>query len=313
MINASFDLRSVSEEEKPDVIDGRIDHFAQQGFNGEAIEYIRRTFHATLVRPEDLDGKILALKERGFQDPVKMIISSPQILGYAIENIDGKIRALRERGFQDPVKMITAMPRILGLAIENIDGKIRALKERGFQDPVKMISSFPAILSLAIENIDGKIRALRERGFQDPVKMITAMPPILGYAIESIDGKLRLIEQLAEHFGVEVSANGIIECELGILSTKTDKLWTLARVLAEHGYFPTRGEIHAILFSKLEHVVIAHSHAAHGSFHDVLQGVKKRRKAGETKDELREEIAALLESQPGSKVLRRYVKGYPMA
>jgi hypothetical protein len=58
-------------------------------------------------------GKTVVLRELGFADPVKMITSSPAILGYAIDNIRGKIADLRELGFADPVKMITLRPAIL--------------------------------------------------------------------------------------------------------------------------------------------------------------------------------------------------------
>jgi hypothetical protein len=35
-------------------------------------------------------GKTVVLRELGFADPVKMITSSPAILGYAIDNIRGR-------------------------------------------------------------------------------------------------------------------------------------------------------------------------------------------------------------------------------
>jgi hypothetical protein len=49
---------------------------------------------------------------------VKMITSSPAILGLAIDNIRGKISDLRELGFADPVKMITSSPSLLGYSRE---------------------------------------------------------------------------------------------------------------------------------------------------------------------------------------------------
>ena len=60
--------------------------------------------------------RISDLRALGFADPVKMITSSPPILGYAIDNIRGKISDLRALGFADPVKMITSSPTILGYA-----------------------------------------------------------------------------------------------------------------------------------------------------------------------------------------------------
>src|SRR6185369_15349215 len=97
-----------------------------------------------------------------------------------------RIDDLGELGVADPVKMITSSPTILGLAIDNIRGRIAGLRELGFNDPVKMITSSPTILGLAIDNIRGKITDLRELGFSDPVKMVTSRPAILGYARERV-------------------------------------------------------------------------------------------------------------------------------
>ena len=57
------------------------------------------------------------LRELGFNDPVKMIASSPPILGLAIDNIRSRIADLLKLGFNDPVKMVTSSPAILGYAL----------------------------------------------------------------------------------------------------------------------------------------------------------------------------------------------------
>jgi hypothetical protein len=81
---------------------------------------------------------------------VKILKSSPAILGYAIGSIREKVAHLRELGFADPVELVESLPAILGYAIGNIRGKIANLRELGFSDPVKMITSFPTILGLTI-------------------------------------------------------------------------------------------------------------------------------------------------------------------
>src|SRR4029078_4287222 len=65
-------------------------------------------------------GRIADLHDLGFADPVKMVTSSPTILGLAIDNIRGRITELRELGFSDPVKMVTSRPAILGYARERV-------------------------------------------------------------------------------------------------------------------------------------------------------------------------------------------------
>ena len=60
-----------------------------------------------------IQGKISALRELGFVDPIKMIETNPSILNYANANIRGKIAHLRELGFADPVKIITSSPAIM--------------------------------------------------------------------------------------------------------------------------------------------------------------------------------------------------------
>ena len=164
-------------------------------------------------------------------------------------------------------------------------------------------------------DLEVRIAELEKRGFKDPVKMITSSPAILGYAMENIDGKIRLIEQVSAQFGNGTdAAPTIIERELGILSTKIDKLWTLVRVLCESNQQPSPKDIHALLFAKLEYVVLAHSkQSSEKSLEECLKTIKKLKKIGLTKGDARSEIAALLDEDPDSKTIQRYVRGYPLA
>ena len=136
------------------------------------------------------EEKIRGLEERGFNDPHKMIIRSPTILGFSLGNIDKKIEGLKERGFNDPHKMVMQFPVILRLSFENIDKKIEGIKELGFNDPL------PTIFGFSTENIDKKIRGLKERGFNDPHKMIIRSPAILRLSFENIDKKIRKARRL---------------------------------------------------------------------------------------------------------------------
>src|SRR5262245_25621352 len=94
----------------------------------------------TLQRPalyENPKAKVDGLRERGFQNPIKLITTAPAILGYSFDNIDVKIEGLRQRGFENSIKLITTQPQILGLGFDNIDAKIHGLRDRGFENPIK--------------------------------------------------------------------------------------------------------------------------------------------------------------------------------
>ncbi len=132
--------------------------------------------------------------------------------------------------------------------------------------------------------------------------------------MENIDGKIRLIKRISARFGSETeTAPTIIERELGILGTKIDKLWTLARVLCERDHQPSAKDIHSLLFAKLEHVVLVHCRVPiEESLGQVQNTIKTLKKAELTKEEARSQIADLLVQHPDSKVIQRYARGYPL-
>ena len=79
--------------------------------------------HHYTPKTENIDSKIAGLKERGFKDPVKMIVSSPSILGYAFENIDSKIKYLKRVGVLcgiNSTNVIENIPVILGCSIKKV-------------------------------------------------------------------------------------------------------------------------------------------------------------------------------------------------
>src|SRR5438876_836189 len=72
-------------------------------------------------------------------------------------NSTEKVQGLKGRGFDDPVKLIIRAPQILGLTLKNIDSKLEGLKQLGFGNPVKIIASFPSALGFRLENIESKL------------------------------------------------------------------------------------------------------------------------------------------------------------
>ena len=212
-------------------IQNKIDGLKERGFNNpvKMITSHPAALHYTF---KNIDKKIDGLKERGFKNPAKMITSFPAVLSYTFENIDEKIDGLKERGFKNPIKMITSFTAILGLAFENIDKKINELKERGFNNPVKIITSNPTILGLAFKNIDNKINGLRERGFKDPVKMITSLPAVLGYTFENIENKINGLKERG--FKNPIKMIIFFTAILGLAFKNIDRKLNMLKKLVEH-------------------------------------------------------------------------------
>lgn len=136
----------------------------------------------------NMDKKISGLYERGFKNPIKMIEKTHgRIFGYNFDNIDGKIEDLKKHGFDDPLTTIERVPSILGY---DFNKKIMALSKYGFQNPLKMIRKFPEMFGYNEKNIKNKIKGLHKNGFDDPIRIIEISPSILGYSRETITAKI---------------------------------------------------------------------------------------------------------------------------
>jgi hypothetical protein len=168
--------------------ESNINSYLELGFTIEFLE--KEVMDNSLSRMKKAQLKIDDLKALGFENPVKMITSSPAILGYSVkENIEPKIVELKALGFENPVKMITSSPAILGYSVkENIEPKIVELKALGFENPVKMITSLPTILGYSVkENIEPKIRRIQtyldlyEIEFS-AIELVQYFPSIIGYS-----------------------------------------------------------------------------------------------------------------------------------
>ena len=100
---------------------------------------------------------------------------------YAFENIDAKIAGLRDRGFDNPHKLITSLPAILGLAFDNIDRKIRLLYLL-HGDRAKAISelqALPNLLGYKWRRLLFAVRASHPDGLR---KLIALNPKLLAAA-----------------------------------------------------------------------------------------------------------------------------------
>jgi len=230
-------------------------------------------------------------------------------------SVDEKIEGLKQRGFDNPVKMISSLPQILGYAFENIDEKIEGLKQRGFDNPVKMISSLPPVLGYAFENIDEKIEGLKQRGFDNPVKMISSLPPVLGYAFENIDKKIRTFAKLLNKSKIEISPIRLIENILPLLGTKDEKTMVIARVISK--YCTDKSEvstklIRKLIFCNIEDVLVTMIETENElltmpEFIKKVDAVKKRKLL---KTEKRGIINGRLPES--NKIKRKYFKSYPL-
>jgi hypothetical protein len=98
-------------------------------------------------------------------------------LGYAFENIDAKLAGLEERGFANPVKLVTTSPAILGLAFKNIDRRMRYLcRLFGAEKCRELLGRYVVLWSTKPEKLMTVARALYIRtGKIDPKPYCTAV------------------------------------------------------------------------------------------------------------------------------------------
>jgi hypothetical protein len=93
-------------------------------------------------------AKVEGLRARGFDNPTKLITSSPAILGYGFENIDRKIRLLyllhgdRARAISE----LEAFPPLLGYKWRRLLFAVRASHAGGLR---KLITISPRLLAAA--------------------------------------------------------------------------------------------------------------------------------------------------------------------
>ncbi len=248
----------------------------------------------------------------GFPDTWVDIVSQTRPTLWAPEIVDEQLNGLRERGFNNPNKMVESLPSILGYAFENIDAKLAGLRERGFNNPNKMVESSPSILGLAFENIDAKLAGLRERGFNNPNKMVESSPSILGYAFENIDRRLKLFGRLIRLYDLPFVPSQLMEQEFSLFSSKIDKVMVLARIARDYGVTPpelNEAIISRLLRSNLEDTLVALSSSDPSEgIRALINRANKIKKEGMSKEEKREIIDASFDDS--SKIKRRYFRGY---
>ena len=152
---SSLDLRtSITSDEYRIETQSRTQALLESWFSQEWIDKIStKTNNITLWKSPS--EKIDELKTLGFTNPIKLITSSPAILGYSIEdNIKPKITELKTLGFTNPIKLITSSPTILNLSIENnIKPKVKIAKKIIWNDKVAidLLEKAPEIIGTKID------------------------------------------------------------------------------------------------------------------------------------------------------------------
>jgi len=119
--------------------------------------------------PFGIDAKIEGLKQRGFDNPTKLITSSPAILGYAFENIDRKIRLLYflHGNRAKAIRELEAFPALLGYKWRRLLFAVRTSNPDGLR---KLITISPQLLATA----KGKT------GSDNPARLATAARALKG-------------------------------------------------------------------------------------------------------------------------------------
>jgi hypothetical protein len=100
---------------------------------------------------------------------------------YSLENIDAKIEGLRQRGFENPIKLVTTSPSIPGLSFENIDRKIRLLYllHGDRKKAISELEAFPPLLGHKWRGLLFAVRVSHPDGLR---KLITISPKLLAAA-----------------------------------------------------------------------------------------------------------------------------------
>ena len=107
------------------------------------------------------DIKLNELKEHGFTNPAKIIISNPEILGRKTGSVKKMIEHLRRRGFDNPVRILDSCPGIFCLSFNNIDRKIRFARRIGYSRFCELIAYHPMLLDLSIKRYFFVARTLK--------------------------------------------------------------------------------------------------------------------------------------------------------
>ncbi len=100
-----------------------------------------------------------------------MIETLPPILGLNFDNIDSKIIGLKERGFSNPKKMIETLPPILGLNFDNIDKKIKIFSRlinlyNISLSPISLMENILPLFSSKMDKLIVLARVLKEYTIQ---------------------------------------------------------------------------------------------------------------------------------------------------
>ena len=165
------------------------------GFSPNSINKFRDNSIYFSKDKRSITQKISWLKERGFENPIKLIEKTPPIIGLTEELMGVKISWLKEYGFNNPIELIEKMPSILTLAKESMERKTLWLKEKGIDNPVELIEKIPQILGMAEESMNEKILWLKKEGFDNPIELIEKNPQILSLAKESMGEKISSLEK----------------------------------------------------------------------------------------------------------------------
>ena len=140
------------------------------------------------------DAKIEGLKQRGFENPHKLITSLPAILGYGFENIDRKIRLLYllHGDRTKAISELAAFPPLLGYKWRRLLFAVRTSHADRLR---KLITISPRLLAAA----KGKT------GSDNPARLAAAARAIKGLDIDQIIEELvndkRIDPRLARALG----------------------------------------------------------------------------------------------------------------
>ena len=262
----------------------RQDHPLHSAYERFRLKYVSLLPLGRIVSPQRL------FRDLGINS-VQLVDDQPNVLVYTIDYLSPKA-ALRARGL-DLKKVSKGYGAMWGTAMDTIHERIDRLDSLGV-DAARAINACPRILSSPRDVIAQRLDTLVDEFGDKAFNIIDAYPSVLANKSETITRRVQTLRRLVNVMkgsnisGLEVS--DLIEAQPAFLGVGDAKLFTHARLFAEHGREDmTACQIGNLLIPPLEKHLLAIYHGVNGNYgRTVVQKTAKELGATERKAQVLE-------------------------